>query len=253
MNWSDERYVRLYTRDTTTWKLLGWEARTVLLHLLRKVDRAGVLDVGDDGMDGLIAVLELPQHVVEAGIAQLERRSVVLFKAHAYVMPNFLAAQEAVASDKQRQRDMREKRRAESLVSHAVTPRDEVITPCDETVTAGHATSRAVTPSLAVPISDQMPDESGKPKPTKVSRAKPRQKPDGQEPTDVDRAYASARGIDTDHEWPRMLDWHRANKPDGSADWRASWRTWVGNAVKYGRGGAVPPAQPVQRRLYRDL
>lgn len=154
LDYSNERYVRLYTRDTTTWKLLSWQARTVLLHLLRKVDRAGVLDVGDDGVDGLAAVLELPLELVEPGIAQLTdtRRGVVVSNGRAYVLPNFLAAQEARASDKQRQRDLRERRRAEAMdVTERDASRDSSVTPRDETITRGHTASHDVTPSLAEP------------------------------------------------------------------------------------------------------
>jgi hypothetical protein len=114
LDFSNERYVRVYTRDTTTWKLCDWRARTVLLHLLRKVDRSGVLDVGEDGVAGLAAVLELPlEEIVEPGIAQLVKRGTVEQTAGAYVLPNFLEAQETPATDAQRQRDSRERRRSE--------------------------------------------------------------------------------------------------------------------------------------------
>lgn len=118
MDWANERYVRLYTRDTATWKLLDWRARTVLLHLIRKVDRAGVLDVGDDGIEGLAAVLELPLEIVEPGIDQLTRsriRSRPPTLLHdggtAYVLPNFIEAQETPQSDPQRKRESRARRR----------------------------------------------------------------------------------------------------------------------------------------------
>ncbi len=49
LKWDDERYVRLYTRDTSTWLRLTWEGRFVLMALLRKLDRSGNLDLGDEG------------------------------------------------------------------------------------------------------------------------------------------------------------------------------------------------------------
>jgi hypothetical protein len=45
MNFEDERFVKIYPRNTTNWKLLGWEGRCVLMMLLREVDRAGCLDL----------------------------------------------------------------------------------------------------------------------------------------------------------------------------------------------------------------
>ena len=168
LDWSNERYVRLYTRDTATWKLIDWRARTVLLHLLRKVDRAGVLDVGDDGELGLAAVLELPlEEVVEPGIAQLVKRGVVVNSGTAYLLPNFLAAQEAVASDRQRQRDARDRRRAATMT--AAAERDQAsrnVTDESRSVTERHAESRGVTschsePSRAVPIQEDLSHPAG--------------------------------------------------------------------------------------------
>jgi Meiotically up-regulated gene 113 len=111
MDWPNERYVRVYTRDTVTWKLLDWRGRTVLMLMLRKVDRSGVVDVGEDGAAGLAAVLELPIDVVEAGLAQLMKRRTIEHTGTAFVMPNFLEAQEAPQSDAQRKRASRERRR----------------------------------------------------------------------------------------------------------------------------------------------
>ena len=161
LDYSNERWVRLYTRDTATWKLIDWRARTVLLHLLRKVDRAGVLDVGDDGEIGLAAVLELPpEEIVAPGIAQLVKRGVVVNSGTAYALPAFLAAQEAPASDAQRQRDARDRRRAATLA--AASQRDQAsrnVTGESRSVTERHAESRGVTgchsePSRAVPIQE---------------------------------------------------------------------------------------------------
>lgn len=166
MDWSNERYVRVYTRDTTTWKLLDWRARTVLLHLFRKVDRAGVLDVGEDGLFGLAAVLELPMEVVEPGIEQLARSRgqsapTVARTATAFVLPRFLEAQEAAMSDSQRKRESRSRRRDLALKpSHGVTGcdtspnrtiRDETEPIGHETGRNGHSRSQDVTPILSDP------------------------------------------------------------------------------------------------------
>lgn len=144
MDWGNERYVRLYTRDTVTWKLLCWEAKALLPLLLRKVDRAGVLDVGADGLLGVVAVVEMPEDMVSRGIDDLIRRGVVTNRDTLYVIPNFLEAQECPQTDRQRQRKAREMRRAGAVV----TNRDASVTERDNTVTRGHAASHGVTPSL---------------------------------------------------------------------------------------------------------
>jgi hypothetical protein len=38
MDWANERYVRLFVRDTTTWKLLPWQSRLLLPAILRKLE-----------------------------------------------------------------------------------------------------------------------------------------------------------------------------------------------------------------------
>lgn len=148
MDWSDERWVRVYTRDTTTWKLLDWRARTVLLHLLRKVDRAGVIEVGDDGLLGLAAVLELPVDVVETGVAQLTRGAAptVVDTGSAFVVPRFLDAQETPQSYAQRQRESRARRRDKAMRESRIVTESQSVTGGHENVRDRHTTSRDVTP-----------------------------------------------------------------------------------------------------------
>jgi hypothetical protein len=187
MDWSNERYVRLYTRDTTTWKLLSWEGKYVLMSLLRKVDRSGVLDVGEDGIEGLAALIEVPLFIAEVGVPQLLKRETLVQRDTLYVMPNFLPAQEAKQSDAMRKREERERRRHNALAgtrhandefpdnpsrnvtaneSHAddgfsdkasrnVTESGNAsrnVTDSYESRTNGHVNPLHVTPSLAEPI-----------------------------------------------------------------------------------------------------
>lgn len=146
MDWSDERYVRLYTRDTATWNILEWQARCIMPLLLRKVDRAGIVDVGRHGPKGVVAAIRVPIEVVEPGLAQLLEEGVLVAGDGCYVFPNFLAAQDAVASQAQRKRDERERRRlrderAATAMSRAVTVGHEP----SPLVTPGHGESRDVT------------------------------------------------------------------------------------------------------------
>jgi hypothetical protein len=179
----------LYTRDTPQWLLAPWEGRAVLPLVVRKVDRAGLIDLGDDGMEALAALTMLPLEVVEVGMAYwLKKRTFELVDGR-LVMPNFLEAQEAAASDRKRATEHRERARdkarattsvtfrdgssraregvaaegdpdAESAASAngasepTVTNRDATITNRDapsRTVTIRHDRSHGVTPSRAVP------------------------------------------------------------------------------------------------------
>lgn len=166
MDWVNERYVRLYVRDSADWVMLPWQARTVFYELLRKVDRAGVLEVGKHGIRALPDLLRLPAEVVQVGVNALIEDGCVSEVDGRIVLKNYLEAQECRQADAQRKRESRERHRSSSLsgtlargtgVSPAVT---EIPTASpavtsghtdSESVTAGHADSISVTPCLAVP------------------------------------------------------------------------------------------------------
>jgi uncharacterized phage protein (TIGR02220 family) len=176
VDYANERWVRLYVRDTTTWKLLPWEAKALLALTLRKVDRSGVLDVGDEGHEGLAAQVEMPPEVVEVAVGHLVKRGVLTFNGHAYVFPNFIDAQETPASDRQRAIESRANRRAKAMEpSRNVTPESRNVTQLSRAVTRGHAASHAVTPSDPSVPSDPTEREGGKPPPLALSVQEPEQ------------------------------------------------------------------------------
>jgi hypothetical protein len=135
MRYEDERYVRLYTRDTTTWLLLPWQGRALLPLILRKVDRAGIMDLGEDGTEALAAHVGLPIDVVEVGLEALLRRGVLVLRQDGLlVWPRFIEAQEARQSDRARARAARERARdMASAIERGVTDRDS--DECDGSVT----------------------------------------------------------------------------------------------------------------------
>lgn len=158
MRWEDERYVRVYTRDTPEWTMLSWEARSVFLLLLRVIDRAGTLRLGKAGARGLAAMLRVPVDVVERALEELVADGCVVLRDGVLVVPNFVEAQESTQSDKARKRASRERARVEAMTAPPpVTNRDEPSQDVTESheesqpVTAGHEESQSVTPCCAVP------------------------------------------------------------------------------------------------------
>jgi len=141
MDWTNERYVRVYTRDTAAMLTVAWDELALFWGLLRKVDRSGVLDLEGLGAGALVAHLRCPADVAERALAAWTAAGWVEVSGDMLVIPSHLEAQEALTSDAQRQRRSRELRRAR------VTGRDEM----SHAVTDGHTESHAVTPSLAVP------------------------------------------------------------------------------------------------------
>lgn len=185
MNFPDERYVRLYTRDTITWKLIGWEGRCVLPLLLRKLDRAGTLDLEGAGADGLAALIDLPADITARGLAALESRGVVQLSTQALVMPKYLEAQECSQSDRLRSAEYRAKRRANLVVDPKtpvdnVTNRDAPVTLRDETshgVTARHSVPSHAVPNRAEPSQEEIHTFAKTPPPARVADSVPDLRP----------------------------------------------------------------------------
>lgn len=168
MDWENERYVRAYTRDTEDWLCLSWEAQALFLMLLRKVDRAGLLTT-KRGPGGVAVQVRMPVDVVTRALPELLTDGCIRECRSGYVMPNYLAAQEARQSDKQRQRESRAARLAREMLAGelddlgdtgdrkpalVVTQQPEQVPDSDIASRSVTETSHAVTrghPSLARP------------------------------------------------------------------------------------------------------
>jgi hypothetical protein len=174
MRWEDERYVRVYTRDTGEWLALGWEAQAIFLFALRKADRAGIVRTGKAGARGLAGMTGIPLDVVTRSLPLLLEDGCVRECDGGYIIPNFIAAQEVPISDAQRKRDQRERDRDKALANGGAVQKSVADTQAEmsrravtsdatpgghamaspveshQTVTSGHAGS--VTPNRAVPI-----------------------------------------------------------------------------------------------------
>jgi len=115
MRFEDERYVRVYTRHTNTLKKIGWEGRSVWRNLLPELDRAGVFYCGgDDPVDAVATVLEMPDDIVRLGLERLiERRCIVhIPEKDCLFAPRFMEAQEAVQSNALKQKLKRDRAKA---------------------------------------------------------------------------------------------------------------------------------------------
>jgi hypothetical protein len=182
MDWENERYVRVYTRDTIAWVTLGWEAQALFLMLIRKVDRSGVIEVGKHGPRGIAGLIGMPIDLVERSLPILLSDGCVAMSGDCILIPNFIEAQEAKQSDRQRQKECRDRRRAEAR-SRDVTKTSQIVTDShvrSQPVTVGHSLSpQPSQPSLAVPNepdssararSNPPANDPGKPTPHGVAR-----------------------------------------------------------------------------------
>ncbi len=128
MRFEDERYVRLYTRDTTTWLMLGFEGQAVFCLLLRKVDRTGVFDLaGSDAAEAVSAATRAPTEIVKTGLERLLSRGVVETGNDCLIVPRFIEAQEATMTPATRQKESRLRRRDELRAGLDPLARETVI------------------------------------------------------------------------------------------------------------------------------
>lgn len=213
MDWSNERYVRLYTRDTETVLLQSWQARAVFREMLRKCDRAGVIECRT-GPRGLAVVLNMPPEVVVEQLPTLLADGSVATCEGGYVLPNFIEAQEAPQSDKQRAKESRERRRDRARspahvtkrdsvdnrhsASHGAAKRDTPVTDRDETITERTKTSHAVTPRHTASLQPSVPSVPSQPEPAASrARATPAAGDDPGTPghPDADTVSATARTL----------------------------------------------------------
>lgn len=164
MRWEDERYVRVYTRDTPEWIGIGWEARSVFYELCRKVDRTGFMPMGRTGYRGVSGLLHIPVDIITAGMEALIEDGCVHRVADGILIPNFLEAQEARQSDAMRKRQQRQRDRDSRNVPLSLDSATPNVTQRDSSsderprshvesraVQSSHAASPQVTSSHPVP------------------------------------------------------------------------------------------------------
>jgi hypothetical protein len=137
LHWPDERYVRIYTRDTPEWLALSFEAQALYALIHRKADRAGRIVLGRQGAKGVAVILhrvEKWQSVLEPALNELITDGFVTISDGILTIPDFVKAQEAVTSGRARQQKYREARKAEAAAAEneASSVRDEA-SPGDET------------------------------------------------------------------------------------------------------------------------
>lgn len=212
MDYENERYIKVYVRDTLNWAALGWEGQAILALLMRKMDRVGIVDIGSlDPVAALAALTGMPREIAAIAWPRLsapEDPALVLRggKTAAIFMPNFLPGQEANQSDTARQKKSRETRRARELL----TVRDTTPPGSHQEVTARDKTSL-----LAAPAALASPADLVKQQPRAIPETK----------SETPDAAALPDG------WDRGL-YDRLQKQLGRNDADTDWQVFVGESLK---------------------
>lgn len=127
MDFANEPWIRLYVRDSLTWLRLGFDGQTVLMHLLRRANLAGAIDL--DGMEpwqACITFCGAPEPLAKRGTAQLIKLGVAVLRGGWLVFPRFEDAQTTPASSAQRMREHRARNAIDDGPDTTVTKRNAV-------------------------------------------------------------------------------------------------------------------------------
>jgi hypothetical protein len=124
MRWEDAPYVKLY-RDNGPWMDLPLEARGLFAELLKVVDRAGMLKVGDDPARTIARAVNGDTDRVREYFDVLRKDGCVVLRNGFVTLKNYIEAQGARASDKARMSEMR-KRDRDANAAEAVSSNQQV-------------------------------------------------------------------------------------------------------------------------------
>lgn len=131
MNWPDEKYVKVYTRDTLTWKSWCWQARTVFSLLVRKLDGAGLIETGRmDPVDALALQLDLPRDVVAVGLPPILECGTAETVPGGLLVPKWIEAQESTKTEAQKKRDQRSRVRDQRRIAQVSEIRQSPVPEC---------------------------------------------------------------------------------------------------------------------------
>ncbi len=177
MDWSNEEYVRLYTRETADDLELSWEAVALWRAMLTKFDRAGLIQARN-GWRSIAVLTRIPMDVADRAGSELIADGRVHAIDGGFYAPNFTEAQTTSKSDKSRQRESRDRRRSEADLQ--VIDITQVGHDVSHVVTSGHERSQNVTLPLLCsalpPVAEPPLDKtwSGKPDETPVRKRRSR-------------------------------------------------------------------------------
>lgn len=268
MNFAETRWVKLFTQDSITWKSWPWQTRTIFLHVLRKVDRRGRLEVGKDPIRGLRVLLDLPGDLVEAGYPSLIAADdgedpTIREDGRFIVLVKFEQAQSSPQSDALRARQYRERIATPSQdvtdESRIVMAESRNVMRSSRGVTGRHASvpteqnreKEEKRENGETPLASLVPPQAGV-HVRKRSESGTRLN-ETWEPNDTSRKVCSSLGLSIAHELAQFrgywctLPGTRAKKLDWDLTFQVRLREQAGRRGGNGRPALVVTANPNHR------
>lgn len=158
MDYSNENWIKVYTRDTATWKSTSLAARGLALELSRAMGRfSDTISLGARGLRAVTGLVNAPWTEVEPLLQELVDDGRLVYDAEAQTLhdPEHLARQQSTSSPKQRARDARQNRKLPKpkgsrrhAASRGVTRRHDQI----EEIEPGEREARAREGAAVAPV-----------------------------------------------------------------------------------------------------
>ncbi len=250
MDWANEEYVRLYTRETADDLELSWESLALWRSLLIRFDRGGIIQI-KNGWTSVARLARMPLEIVRQCGPELVRDGRLKMTADGLYAPNFTEAQTTSKSDKTRQRESRERRRAAAETSQA-----------SDNTAPGHGVSRAVTPSHApsqnvtLPLlcsADPLPpsaEASVAASDRSPSASRRRSIPADWKPSERERARARELGLNVEPVAAEFLSyWLGDGRP--KKDWDQTFRNRLEQCSQMPAGRRSGGLTPLEQQLER--
>lgn len=223
LDWENEDYVKLYVRDTPGFTALHHVTRAMFFELMRKVDLHGNLVCGPNYAREIASLIRWPAPDAEAAISELESAGHVCIGESddkigvTVTITNYVDAQNAKQSGKQRVRKYRKLQRAD--------------------VTHGNAEKQSVT----IRLDKIRLDERSPISPLQGDKQKRRCRlPSDWRPKESHMAKAGEHGVDLQSEAEAFADfWHGDGRT--KLDWDKAFFTWLRNAKKFSNNGKRSP------------
>jgi hypothetical protein len=116
IDFANATYIRVYTRSPASLEMAGYEAESLFFAIQRHLDQSGVLAFGNVDLVRLICRRTgAPQETVEKWLPVLLEIGALVLRSGTLIDPTFVASQTTSKSNKQRQREFRDRHRDEAL------------------------------------------------------------------------------------------------------------------------------------------
>lgn len=221
------------------------------------------MDVGEDGVEAVAAVTQVPIELVETGLAWWLKRGTLRLVGGKLTMPNFLDAQEAPASDAQRMRESRARARDKAVAADAgipVTKTNGSARIPNGTVTYGYNRSLCAVPSRTVPSRTE-PTQRGEapaapPAPYRAVSTRGSRLPEGWEPSlAVIRRFADREHVDALASVEQFKNhWLSATtRSSTKSNWDLAFTNWVLKDIADGKAKPVASKGYVPESVSEDV